>query len=229
MTTAEVERIQDDGLVLVGQAEDVEIVDDASFQATGLFARQIAAYLKRVHEFMDPICEATHQAHKTATGQRARLLEAAETAKRIVDTALAAWEQSERDRVARELAAAEAERLAAEQAQEQAVEQKVEALIEAGNLDEAQALIDAPPPAPVVFTPPVKGVAKVEGVSFRTTWEAEVKDLKALLKAVLAGTAPINAVEPNMKVLHGLARSLQKHMNIPGVEAKEKRSSAVRA
>ena len=60
---------------------------------------------------------------------------------------------------------------------------------------------------------------KVEGVAYRTTWTAEVYDLPALVKSVAAGQHGHELLEPNMRVLHVLARAQKEEFSIPGVRA----------
>ena len=83
--------------------------------------------------------------------------------------------------------------------------------------DLADTILDGPAYVPTIVAP-AKAV-KVEGVSFRDNWKAEVYDLKALCKAIVEGKAPANVVEPSMTVLNGLARSLKGQLNYPGVRS----------
>ena len=57
------------------------------------------------------------------------------------------------------------------------------------------------------------------GISMRETWAAEVTDLMQLVRAVAAGTVPINALMANMVFLGQQARSLKQAMRYPGVRA----------
>lgn len=132
--------------------------------------------------------------------------------------------QEEANRLAEEQRrqAREAEEAAARAVQEAQAAGNTEAVAEAeAELEEAAetAAIVEHVPAPV-FEPAIpKGV----GASSRGNWYAEVTDMMELVKAVAAGTQPINMLEANMKVLNGMAKSLKQHMNVPGVKSKEKR------
>jgi tetratricopeptide (TPR) repeat protein len=69
--------------------------------------------------------------------------------------------------------------------------------------------------APVIQREP----PRVSGVATRENWYALVVDFKALVDAVAAGTVPLSALEPSMKVLNAQAKSLRKEFNWPGVRA----------
>ena len=87
---------------------------------------------------------------------------------------------------------------------------------------EAAALAQEPIYVPPVVVP--KAVPKMAGGPvYRTVWNAEVTDLKALCMAVATGKVSINAILPNETFLRQQAVSLKNTMNIPGVRAYEKR------
>src|SRR3990167_7931739 len=163
MTTQDVEQVEQQGLVLVQQAEEIAVRDPATFQEAGGFLRQIAGYLKRVGEVFDPIVDAAHKAHKVAVDQRKKMLEPAQVAERILKGQMAVYEQAERERVAREQRAADAERRRLEDEARLAVAASLESQ---GKPVAAAAALTAPVAVPV-FTPPVPAVPKAEGVSFR--------------------------------------------------------------
>jgi hypothetical protein len=71
---------------------------------------------------------------------------------------------------------------------------------------------------------------KVDGVSSRTTYAAVVTDLMALVRAVAAGQAPIECLQPDEKFLGAQARAFKKSGFIfPGVQAAAHKSLAVAA
>lgn len=77
-------------------------------------------------------------------------------------------------------------------------------------------------PVPIVESP------KMAGVSMREDWYANVKDKMALIRAIAEGKASPELVDPNMTKLNGLAKSLKKTMNVPGVEALSRSVTSVR-
>ena len=80
-----------------------------------------------------------------------------------------------------------------------------------------------------VFTPPIQAAPKVEGVSFRDLWSAEVTDLLALARAVADGVVAPTLLIPNQPALNKMAVALKGELRIPGVVARCERISAVRA
>ncbi len=59
--------------------------------------------------------------------------------------------------------------------------------------------------------------ARVEGVSFRENWRAEVIDKAAFVQAVAARPELINLVDPNLAALGHLARAHKRDLDIQGV------------
>lgn len=97
-------------------------------------------------------------------------------------------------------------RIRAEENARRAKEESDKALNEA-----AAAEMKLVPPPPQVDVPITRGMA------MKTTWHAEVTDLRELLRAILAGAAPITAVEPNMAVLNKMAHVMKDGAQVPGV------------
>lgn len=62
-----------------------------------------------------------------------------------------------------------------------------------------------------------------EGMTLRSVRQAEVTDLKALVRACLSGKAPLELIEPNMKKLNELARSFS-DSPFPGVQFTERKA-----
>jgi len=108
----------------------------------------------------------------------------------------------------------------ARKAAEEATLEQAMALEKNGHREEAEAVIAAPVVAPAVYVPPT--VPKGMGQFMRKNWGAEVTDLMALVKAVAAGTVPIQAIEANTVFLNQQARALKSALQYPGVRAVEK-------
>lgn len=129
-----------------------------------------------------------------------------------------AEERAAAQRAADEAARKERERLAAE----------ARALAQAGHQEAADSLSLASSmvQAPVI---PVRVDQAEQSTSARASWSAEVNDLLELVKAVAAGTVPLEAIEPNATYLNGRARVEKDKLAIPGVVAVKKESLARRA
>lgn len=173
------------------------------------------------------IAESTLKARMAAyeQEQERRRREAEEAARR---------EQERLEREERERAAAEEARLRREAEDRQLAD--AAAAEAAGDTATARRIIEAPVAAPTVtpapvFVPPapVAVAPRVDGVSFRVNWRAEIVDLKALVQAVAAGRAPAALVKADEVALNGMARSLKGAMQVPGVRVVNQRTAAVRA
>ncbi len=81
---------------------------------------------------------------------------------------------------------------------------------------QAEAIIETP-----VITAPVRiqaAVPKVAGVSYRDNWKGECFDLKALVKAIAEGKAPLSLVMANATVVNQTAKALKAEFQVPGVK-----------
>ena len=105
----------------------------------------------------------------------------------------------------------------------------------AGDTQAAARLLNQPVQAPTVlpapvFLPPVAVSApQAEGISFSTTWSAELTSLRDLVRAAAGGhPGAMACVTFDQVRANGLARSLKDTMAIPGVKAVPKRGTATR-
>lgn len=248
VTIAQTE-LQPHSLSLLGHARTLAVTDQSSFSRAAELVRAVKVYLARVAEVFDPVIRAAHLSHKTAVEQKHRLEQPALQAEMILKAAIAAYEQAqtslrreaeerarrERERledVARARAEAERARLEAE-AEERLVGAGLEAEAR-GDMAGAARLLTAPPPPilvvpdPVFVPVPVVEVPTAEGVSFRTTYRAEVVDLMALVLAVANRQQPLSLLSANDKALNGMARAQGDAMAVPGVRVVRERVAAVR-
>jgi hypothetical protein len=198
---------------VLAQAEQFEIVTREHYVESADLLKQIKskqAALDGLRRSMTrPLDEAKSRIMDLFRPAGERLSQAEDTLK---DAMIGFTREQERlrqeaERVARLAAEKEAERLRrqAERARARGKDEKAE------DLEEQAETV----PVPIV---PSQSPA-VSGVAFRTTWRAEVHDLKALVTACAKGQAPLALLQPNMVVLNTQARSLKKELNIPGVRA----------
>jgi transposase-like protein len=122
----------------------------------------------------------------------------------------------------------EAQRKAEEAAERKAQEKrdkKLARLRASGKEDEAEDLETEDLQITVVN----KKAPKIQGLSYRTNWSAEVEDFSKLVKAVAAGKAPLSYLVPSMPELNAKARELAAEGEfLPGVKAICEKSAAVR-
>lgn len=184
-------------------------------------------------KFLDPLTAAQKSVKQImsaydAEQERIRRAEE-ERLRKIEEERIAAERKAEQERLEAERKAEEDRLLAeAEAAEQRGDTETAEALTNAAvesseQINEVIASVAAEP----IYVPPVvvpKTVPKMQGGPvYRTVWNAEVTDLKALCMAVATGKVSINAILPNETFLRQQAISLRNTMNIPGVRAYEKR------
>lgn len=188
--------------------------DDDCRQAIDI-EKGLAALMKEIDTTFDPHIATAFQAHRGLVAEKKKHAEPVEEAKRIIKQKRIVYtEEQERIRKAEEARIqAEARRLIEEAALAAAI-----AAEEAGDGEEAEAIINEPIHVPTVTIQKTTPSAGIAG-AIREIWSAEVYDLKALCNAVADGKANIGCVEANMTALNGIARSLKSNMQIPGVKA----------
>ena len=216
MTTVEVEQVEQQGLELVKQAQEIAVRDASTFQQAGFFLRNIAGYLKRVGEVFDPIVEAAHKAHKVAVEQRKKMTEPAQVADRLVRAEMGKYESAERERVVLEQRAAEAERRRLEDEERLRIAATLE---KEGKPEAAEQALTAPVTVRV-YTPPVQPVIRAEGVSFREDWDFEIEDETLI---------PREYLMPDEKKIRAFVKATKGATKIPGIKAVPKTITSVRA
>lgn len=221
--------VRDEALTWPDRARAAVITDTASYTAAADLLLGVKALRKRIAETFDPHVKRAFEAHRALTREKADAEAPLTEAERIVKDALVAYDrEQERQRQ-------EAQRKADEEARRREEDERLAlaaAMEKEGNeygdaalVREAEALIAAPPP-PVVAAPVAKATPKVAGVSYRTTYSAQVTDIVALIRFVAANPTHVALLTPNITALNGQARSLKQSMRIPGVRVVESRDVA---
>jgi hypothetical protein len=212
---------------MLALARDFKVTDQASLEAAGEDLKRVKGLARELSEKRLAITRPIDAAKKAVMDFFREPEQFLADAERIIKRGVLAY-QDEQDRKAREeqrrleeIARKEQEKLQ-RQAEKRAERQEAK-----GNADRAEEIRAA---VPVISTPiVVPQPTKVAGIAVRETWSAEVTDIKALCRAVADGAAPANLVEPNMKVLNTLARSLKAEMRFPGVRAVSEKGLSARA
>lgn len=132
--------------------------------------------------------------------------------------------KAEQDRLAREAAAKEQE--AAKEAAKLLEQGDAEAAAEV----QAQAAIEAASMAAtaevMTVTTVAPAVAKVSGVSTRTTYKAEVTDKAALIAHIAANPQFANLLDVNTSALNQMAKAMRESLSMPGVRVYEEKTLA---
>lgn len=193
-------------------AEHTEIIDHPSYEMAAEHLQAIKALQAEADQTFDPIVQKAYAAHREALSQKKRITDPLNQAESILKRNMGVYAQEqarlrmEEERRLRE----EAERQAAEER-----EREIEAAETAGASIEEVAVIAE---APLVRRPVVVAQApRVQGVSSREIWKAEVTNVQALIKYVATRPELANLLAPNMPAINALARSLRSAMNVPGV------------
>lgn len=245
-------------LVVQGDLLSVEmnalmVVDDESFQRAGRVRMRAARWLKDAHAFFDPMSAAIWAAFKLSKDRGTSVIEPREAAYKALGDRMGVYDQDvERQRQAAEAAAQrERERLEAEAAAEAAARQvrlrkeaddarmaEAVAAAEAGDVETAERLIEAPVYVPTVipaavFVPPVQvqvAKPKAKGTSFSSKWTAEFLSIPDLVRAAAGGNAIAMAcLMGDQTRADGFARSMRTGLNsIPGIRAVDRRTATTR-
>jgi len=205
------------------RADELQVNDQAGFDAAGEMLLGVKELRKQAEEHHRPMIDAAHKSWKAALEGLKRIDEPLIEAERILKFRIGVFTAAqERARIAEERRLREeAERLEAE-----ALEASIEAAeAEGATVEEVQAIIEQPRVAPSIAVKPA--YVPVAGISTAKTYRAEVVDLKKLVKAVANGEASESFITANLTALNGVARSTRGTITIPGVRIVE--DSTVRA
>lgn len=191
------------------------VVSDQDSHATALESiKALRGVEKKLEEHYEPTRKALDTAKKELLRARDSMIAPFAEARGIVDRAASEYEREQRR------LAEQAEREAREKARREEEERQLRDAIaaeEAGDTQQAEAILEQPVEVPVVRVE--APVAKVAGVSARETWAAEITDKLALIRHVAAHPDLVGLLEANMPALNQQARSLKGEMRIPGVRA----------
>lgn len=207
----DLKELQEVSAPIVIRAEAMEIATKEQHEDGLLLLKDIRSGMKVIHERLDPICSQANKLHKMTTTLRKDALDPLQVAEGITTCRLDTYEAAQK-RIADEAAAeaqAEAETIEEDRQLAEAAEAQ-----DAGDDAAAEEIVSRPIEAPIVESRP--DVAKVKGVSARTSYKAEVVDIVLTAQYVVDNPQWANVLMGNMTVLNGLARSQQQAFNVPG-------------
>lgn len=194
------------------QIQTLRIVDQSSYELSAGILKTVKEMSKRLDEKRKEITSPLDVAKKAVMDLFRSPSERLALAESNLKNKMLEY-QNEQDRIRRE--AEEKLRLEAEKKQRE-LEERAKKAEENGKVGKAEELRDK---AAMTIAPTIAPtVQKVEGVSTREVWSAEVVDVMALVKAVAEGKAPLNFLQVNTTVLNAQARATKDSLSFPGVK-----------
>ena len=192
-------------------AKEFRVTSEQHYIESADRLKAIKALSKKLDETFDQHIKRAFDAHRALVAEKKMhqqpLLDAEGYVKRAV---LGYQQEQERIRRVAEAKAQEEARKERERLEAQAAK-----AAEKGKAEKAQALQAA---AAAVVAPIIAPTTpKIAGLSTRITYRAEVVGKLELVKAVVAGLVPLNALDANMTFLNNQARILKEDLIYPGV------------
>jgi hypothetical protein len=211
--TTVVTQFEQKALTVLEKAKGIIVTNAESYAFAVEFFKGLKSYQKELDQTFDPAIKKAHEAHKEMVAAKKRHALPIEQAEALVEQKCITWKREE-DRKAEEKRR-ELEAEAKKQAEEAQIAAAEEAQ-NAGDVQQAEAIISEP-----VYVPPVvmpKAAPKVAGAAAVKYYGATITSLEDLVKAVAAGKAPIEAICANSTFLNGQARLKKKEGPLyPGV------------
>lgn len=204
-------------------AKEFRVTSEEHYIESADKLKVIKALSKKLDETFDPHIKRAFDAHRALVAEKKQHQQPLIDAEGYVKRAVLGYQQEqERIRRAAEAKAQEEARKERERLEAQAAKAAEKGKTEkAAALEAAAAAVVAPIIAPT--TP------KIAGLSTRTTYRAEVVSKLELVKAVAAGSVPLNALDANMTFLNNQARVLKEDLIYPGVRVVQESGIASRS
>ena len=223
METQAIQQYEVEGAEVVEHAKSIMIVDDTTREIAAEFTSKARKMVKAIDVEFKPNIEKAHVLHKELLAQKNKLAAPFKQAQVIVDAEIKRdyfEQEKERRRLERE---AQIKADAEKTRQEQEQQADAEELIEAGDIEEAEAVLDADVvTAPVVPVAPSQKTTRTAAgtVSMRKDIKVTVLDPMVVVKAVATGQLPITLI----KVDEGAAKRYAKASGLkamPGFRVEE--------
>jgi hypothetical protein len=203
----------DTSLTVLEAVKTLEIHSAEDNALAAGFAKELKKFQAEIEQSYRPSVDAAHLAHKTILAELNSQIEPYKKAESAVKAAMLKWAKEEGERVAAERRKAEAEA--------EARRKEAEALAYIGDKEAAAEIMAQPLEL-------AREPEKVEGISSRVLWSAEVVDIKQLCLAIAQGIVPPEYVSANMPALNSMARMAKEAFAVPGCRAVSHESIGVR-
>lgn len=202
-----------------------KITDAASKEVAVGYGRLLQASEKELSKLFTDTKQAIDQVKKPILQAEKEDIGAIKAAKDVLGSIVQAYNK-EQDR-SHQIAIREAQEVARKAAEEQRLAEAIHAAA-MGDKEESEAILNetpALPPAVIVQ----KSNAKITGEVQKTLYRGEVTNLILLVKAVAAGTVPVQALLANESWIDKQATAYNYGLNYPGVEVRENTKTHFRA
>lgn len=195
------------------RARDLAITNQETLEQAGGALRGIKGLRAEIEAVFGPNIKRWLDGHRAAIADRKKVEQPLEEAEGIIKRSVSSYQQEqERIRREEERAQREAAELFARQAR---ARELAELEATKPSVEEYVAVAERPLEVAPAYAPPT--VQRVQGVSSREAWKAEVTDIWQLIGFVAQNRQYVNLLEANTTAVNAMARSLKSAMAIPGI------------
>lgn len=219
----ETQAITAESTEILTAAQTFKIATTEQYEDAGARLMAIKALSKKIDETFDKHIATAFKAHRDLVAEKKTHQTPLQTAEALIKRALLSYQQAEEQK--RREAEARAQEVARKEREK--LEEQARKAAEKGKVERAEALQVA---AASVVAPTIASTTpKIAGISTRTSFRAEVVDKLELVKAVAAGTVPLNALDANLPFLNNQARAMKETLAYPGVKVVQETGLASRS
>jgi len=214
--TKQKQEVAERALAYPEQAKQITVTDAESYTAAATLLKGIKDLRREADDVFDEAIAQAHKAHKAAIAAKKKVTQPLDDAERILKAAIAGYTREQKRLEAEKRRQLEEEARKRLEADREAAAELAES---DGDTKLAKAILGGSVAGVSVELP--SEIPKVEGVSTREKWEAEVYDLVALLAWVLdAPEDRVQYIKVDQAALNSLARRTKGATEIPGVDMK---------
>lgn len=213
---AERTEIENEISPIVAAAQNLVVVDSASYTAAMELGKTVSAKIKWIEEKLAKGKKAAHESWQEWVKLEREGIGPLETIKKLISGRTYAWQKAEEDRKRKE--ADEARRLADEEAaakrkiEEDARIAAAERLSQAGMKEQADEMLETPVEIEVEEVAAPAPKVKVQGASMRENWQGKV---------VNENLIPREYMTPDLVKLNRITKALKGETRIPGWEVSD--------
>ena len=199
---------------IIEKANAIMLQGSGDYREAAEFLKRVKETQKNIKDFFGPLKKKAHEAWKTICDREKSLVDPLNKAEQVTKTKMLNYQRAEEEKRLAEERKLQAEAEAKAQREREKLIKQAEKLktpeLREQRLAEAEEI-----EAPVVKIE--KEAPKVEGISTRKIWKAEVVNKVALIKASLENPMLIPFITVDQSALNKYAASTKGEIEIPGV------------